>query len=113
MNTSHTPTTDTLDFVCGMCANWYGGVCHHEQSLHFDTKRKGGAEACEFFAEEYHGTGWYIKDWIIHHKGAFAGAAAVFVLICVFLGVWFFTGDIWAAIIMFEILMEILGSFDF
>ena len=113
MNNPVSHDANTPDFTCGMCANWYGGVCHHEHSLHFDAKRKGGAAACEFFAEEYHGTGWYIKDWIIHHKGAFAGALGVFVIICIVAGIWLVTGDIWAAIIVFEILMEILASLDF
>ena len=104
----HDPHHDP-DFTCGMCAGWYGGKCHNEESPHAQTKRKGGTPACDFYALEYHGTGWFIKDWIMHHKAVIA----LIIAGTAFLGIWFFTGDIWAAMILFEILLDILTSMDF
>gem|GEM_PF-2115789 len=106
----HTPhDPNTPDFVCGMCANWYGGHCHSPDSPFSEEKRKGGAAACEYYAEEYHSRGWYIKDWVMHHKAVFG-----LVLAALFFGaVWLFTGDIFAALMFFEFLIEILEVIDF
>jgi len=62
---------------------------------------------------------WYHDQWNhaphapIHHRRGFSrggciGIGAFIVAAMVFVGVWVFTGDIWAAIFLFEIIFEIL-----
>ena len=41
-------------------------------------------------------------------RGGCAGIAALVVAAAVFIGIWVFTGDIWAAIFLFEIIFDIL-----
>ena len=100
---------ETPDFTCGMCAYWYGGKCHNEESLHNMAKRKGGAPACDLYTEQFHSTAWLIKDWIMHHKVIIGGGVAVLV----FLGIWLVTGDILAAWILMEFIFELLMEMDF
>lgn len=60
---------------------------------------------------------WYHDEWEhppMHHRrgirrGGCAGGAFV-LAVMVFVGIWLFSGDIWAAIILFEIIFEILIS---
>ena len=47
-------------------------------------------------------------DYARGHKLGCVGVFAFIIAAAVFVGVWVFTGDIWAAIILFEILFDIL-----
>jgi len=44
-------------------------------------------------------------------RGGCIGIIAVIVAIAVFLGVWIFTGNIWAAIYLFEVILELILEF--
>jgi len=59
----------------------------------------------DFHEEEHHG----VFDWFKHH---FIIAGMIVIAVLVFLGTWIFTGDIFAAWIIVEIILEILMFFE-
>lgn len=95
--------------TCGQCASWQDGQCHCEDAITAFTLREADAPACanyiSFHKMSLHNnSAWH---WITHHVKS---SLAIAVIILVFLGIWLVTGDIWAAIIIVEILFEILGG---
>ena len=99
--------------TCGKCASWADGACHCAYSPHSNAFRESDAPACAEYISaqklaDAHGVGWHVKDWVTHHVKS---AVAIAVVVIIFLGAWIITGDIFAAIILLEILLSILGEF--
>ena len=105
-------TTNTSVPICSKCASWVEGICNCEYSPFAQGFREADAPACAEYmsaqklAEQNHGN--YMWEWITHHVKA---AVAIAVIVIVVVGAWLVTGDIWAAIILLEILLEIFGEF--
>ncbi|MCL2571670.1 MAG: hypothetical protein FWE11_04635 [Defluviitaleaceae bacterium] len=70
----------------------------------------------EVIHEAVHGHGWGNMGYWRSHKLGCAGILALIIAILAFLGIWMFTGSIWAAIyffeVIFEVLMEIVSMFE-
>ena len=102
--------------TCGLCASWEDDHCHCPDSPHAYADRKSDYPACVNYMAAHkmdlhtHGFGWHVKDWIVHHVKISLG---IVIIVAVFLGAWFITGDIWAAIILLEIILDIMGGLDF
>ena len=100
--------------TCGKCASWAENSCHCEYSPHSNTFRQSDAPACAEYvsaqklADSQQGFFFQARHWVENHAKS---TIAFVVAIIVFIGAWLITGDIWAAIIIFEILLEILGEF--
>ena len=81
---------------CGTCTLWEDELCNYPESGAYMTVRMSNDMACANYSPR-HRYGWGI-----------AGIIAAVVAAMVFLGVWIFTGDIWAAILLFEVAFEII-----
>ena len=94
--------------------------CRFDQSIRFDTRACDEFQLCQhteaaMHQERYVGNNNFAWaqgtiDWIKRHVKTIL---FITIPVLLFLGIWFVTGDIWATLILLEILMELLASMDF
>ena len=82
--------------VCGTCKFWDDTICNCQDSEAFSTIRNENDWACANYTQRH------MNRW------GCAGIIALIVAVVAFLGIWIFSGDIWAAIILFEVIFEII-----
>ena len=86
------------DVTCGTCKYWHDGVCDCPESQAYADVRMADAQACD---------GYVCRRSYMQRMGCI-GVVALIAAVAVFLGAWVFTGNIWAAILLFEIIFDIL-----
>ena len=82
---------------CGACRLWENGLCNCPDSQFYMTARGRGDWNCDDYTHRHHMNRW-----------GCAGIVAFIVAAVAFLGIWMFTGSIWAAIYFFEVIFDII-----
>ena len=81
---------------CGTCKFCEDGICNCLESVNYLSARDSNSLACENYKHRH------MNRW------GCAAIIAIIVAILGFFGVWIFTGNIWAAIYIFEVLFDII-----
>ena len=82
--------------TCETCQFWDEDLCNCPNSEMYLAMRSDYDRACANYAQKH------MNRW------GCAAIIALVVAVVAFLGVWIFTGNIWAAILLFEVIFEIL-----
>jgi len=96
--------------TCGGCAFWEDGLCQCCQSENFMTHRFESSWPCAGFSPAGSFMGHHFNQHmpVRFSKGGCIAVVAVIIAILAFIGIWMFTGSLWAAIYFFEFIFEFI-----